>query len=205
MKANSTGILVFDIEALSFDYNATFLSVGMAYHDYDEWHSGSSINDIISKNIKLNIQEQIKDFNRSVDPSTVEWWKSDNVSKEARRILIPSDQDVSLRYLDSHIRQFASENKIDLQRVDVYNRMPFNALIKLSMLYESNFFGEGVKAPWNLFNQFDIGTMLTLLTGNQVGVKIEDIPENVVKHRSSDDAKLEVYRVLTALKENGVL
>lgn len=71
-----------DIETLGVESTSVILSVGLCYV---EDTSPRSYQDILDKSIfiKLNAKEQIDNYNRIVDKSTLEWWnKQGDYAKE---------------------------------------------------------------------------------------------------------------------------
>lgn len=90
--------VVYDFETLSQDaVNGVVISFAMLSFDESRFITKPYEYEELLKNchmIKFNVDEQVKEYGRSVQKDTIEWWK--NQPKEAQLQLKPSEDDVSI-------------------------------------------------------------------------------------------------------------
>lgn len=80
--------LIIDLETLDQCPNSVVLSIGFAAFDFAD----GKIQDQF--NIKLSVEDQVKNYHRSISKDTINWWSKQ--SADAREILKPSGQDLLL-------------------------------------------------------------------------------------------------------------
>lgn len=80
--------LIVDLETLDQCPNSVVLSIGALSFDFETDFISDGIN------IKLSVEDQVRNYGRSISKSTVEWWSKQ--STEAKEILKPSSSDLLL-------------------------------------------------------------------------------------------------------------
>lgn len=95
--------VIYDFETLSQNpIDAALISCAMLSFDMELLkNNGYTYEELLSKSqyIKLDVQDQVKNWNRKVDPATVEWWSKQD--KGAISKIKPSKDDVPLsEFLD---------------------------------------------------------------------------------------------------------
>lgn len=109
---------VVDIETTGVRSNAGVLSLAIAYFGVeDEAHNLDYLKEN-SLSLKFNLEEQINKFNRTIDKSTVEWWKKQ--TEEVKKIsLYPNENDISvidgIKQINEFIKTHCEENKTKLK------------------------------------------------------------------------------------------
>lgn len=101
MKMNS---IIYDFETLSQNM-ITGAAVSLAALSFDadrfKKNDGYEYEELLgmTKTIKFDVQEQVQKYNRTIQKSTLDWWKKQ--SEEAQKQLKPSSDDVSISELYS--------------------------------------------------------------------------------------------------------
>lgn len=61
--------------------------------------------------IKFDIKEQLSTLNRTFSKDTVEWWKSEENAEAYKKVIMPSPQDVSIRFFNEILTKWLADNK----------------------------------------------------------------------------------------------
>jgi len=188
--------LIFDFETLSQNpINGVVVSCAVMTFDMEVLISnGYTYEELLSRvsYFKFNAKEQVDDYNRSIDPKTLEWWK--NQSKEALATIKPSSED---RSITEFIPWFSS--KFDRQRIKyVFTRNnSFDPVIIQSVCENLN---EDIPYDW-----WKIRDTKSFIMGLVYGTDIRDnfIPPDAenkyVKHDPRHDIVLDVVRLQTLI------
>ena len=114
-------LVTFDYETLGTKESAVVLSMGMAVFK-EEWVT-PLLNDFTAATcqeyfnimikeglyMKFNAAEQIKKYHRTVDQSTIAWWKTQGDS--ASIVMKPSAEDISISEMEGRIAEWRGERK----------------------------------------------------------------------------------------------
>lgn len=135
--------------------------------------------------IKFDTKEQAEVYGRRPDKGTLEWWSKQNA--EARSMLDPSDEDVSITELYSFCKGISLEPK------RVYTRGNSFDPVFLSQLMIQT----GNKEPWAWWNLRDTRS---LIDGMTMGIDFDNkfMPENIegfIHHNPIHDVALDVMRM----------
>jgi hypothetical protein len=70
-------MFMFDIETLGVESTSVILSVGMVHFDVNGVYK---YDDLIERGlfVKFSVKDQVENYNRTVDKSTIEWWGKQN-------------------------------------------------------------------------------------------------------------------------------
>lgn len=98
--------LIFDLETLDIYPSAVVLSIGCF-----AFNLSKPINHSKGIYLKLNVEEQIKTYKRTIGPKTVEWWKEQ--SPAAKEVLKPSPSDLSVKDALVKLNEFIKESEYD--------------------------------------------------------------------------------------------
>lgn len=200
MAYEKTHIAVVDLETLAKFDDAVILSLGMVVAPYD--HFGTEFPDLLkcpSLKIKFNVKEQIQKYGRVTSKSTIDFWQKQN--EDARAVLKPSDEDVSIDQLPALLQGFITENGLDWRNIDFFDRNAFD-IKKMSHIFEINL---GMKTPWDYQACWEIATALKFLGFDRyAGIHPSKVP-GMIYHNAHHDAVLDLHRMMYALKSVGVL
>jgi len=107
---------VFDLETIGANVHACpIVDIAYATFEWDRFIKNpysfeELVNEIVLTN-KLDISDQMANFNCSFKKSDVEWWQ--NLPKEARKKITPSDLDLTVKdFCDTIISYLKSKEKI---------------------------------------------------------------------------------------------
>lgn len=180
--------VMIDLETLSKYPDGVVLSIAivpflMTHHD--------SMKDLLDRGLylKLHVQDQIN-RGRTVHKPTIEWWKTQ--SEDAKKILIPSEEDVLLPDALDRIDEFLSE-WCDYKQSFQFNRgTNFDAPFFQS-LYRTMDRPERLDS-WKLH---DTKTMIRTLNHDVYArYDLDDgLPKEFVPHNALHDACVEVLKV----------
>lgn len=165
---------VFDIETLDVESTSVVLSTAIVY--FDEKSTYQSLLDECLF-VKFNAKEQIKNYNRTISKSTLEWW--DKQSDHAKNIsLIPSEHDLpaieGIQKLKKYLKRDSEDKTI------LWSRGSIDSVIMDSLCKSV-----GVK-PLVYYNQHrEIRTALDILATTTVNgycqVNLEGFSKGMVK------------------------
>lgn len=184
---------VVDLETLAKGSRSAILSMGITLSRYD--YKAVTFDELNDNGLylKFKLEEQLKVMNRTTEKSTVEWWYQQ--SAEAKQVLKPSPNDVSIRSLTTYMAAFFHKRGVDIRKVDFYDRNSFD-MSKLQDVIENNL---GEKVPWSYTHVFEISTMLRYQGFDRyAGMRVEDIP-GATYHHALHDAAVDHLRIMKAL------
>lgn len=110
--------LIYDYETLGTDPSTCAVcSLAMLKYDEDRFLSIEpyTFQELVNSayDVKFDIIDQVKNYGRIIEKSTLEWWQEQ--PKELRnRVLEPSDKDISISELFDVFVKFIGYDKIDL-------------------------------------------------------------------------------------------
>jgi hypothetical protein len=106
---------IFDFETLSIDrVNGAIISMAILEFDPNRFNTEPyEYSQLIDNTgfIKFNIEDQVKNHGRKIDPDTLKWWREQ--SAEARTQLKPSSNDQSLSECIPFINNYIGNTKVD--------------------------------------------------------------------------------------------
>lgn len=194
--------LIYDFETLSQE-PVDGVAVCFAFMTYDE-NRLSSNNPYeyeelleLAELIKFNVEEQVEIYNRKIESDTLIWWKGQ--SPEARKILNPSEDDVSITELPDIL--LSKVNFGNLKKA--YTRGNTFDPIMLRWLHKN--VGKTDPTPWWI-----VRDTRSMIEGLSFGTNLKNnfVPEGLedkfVAHDAKHDIVMDVMRmqVLTqALKD----
>jgi hypothetical protein len=142
--------------------------------------------------IKFNIDDQVKNWNRKIDRSTLEWWQKQ--SKEALAMLKPSSDDVSISELHPW---FVSKTNTKAIKYAFTRNNSFDPVIFSTICRATN---NTVPYPW--WGIRDTKSFIWGLT-YEMGIRDDFIPPDCenkyVKHDPRHDIVFDVMRMQTIL------
>lgn len=124
---------IYDFETLGQDvFDAVAVNLAVLKFDEDRFVKNPyKFDELVDscKLIKFNVEEQVKEYGRKIQQSTLDWWMQQE--KEVKRQIQPSSQDVSI----SDLYEFLSL-EIQIQKCDrVYTRgNTFDPILLSSLL-----------------------------------------------------------------------
>jgi hypothetical protein len=176
-----------DIETLGVESTSVILSVGAVYSDGEAPFTYKKfINESIF--IKFDYRDQVDNYGRTTDRSTMDWWKQQ--SKEARDTnLAPSANDVSTITGIQRLREWFS-SKPDAKKLNVWQRGTLD-----QTCLDSLFRAAGVDPLTNYGRWRDIRTALECYYPSAVNGYVEvDLelvkdfdPKKVITHHAAHD------------------
>ena len=108
-------MFVLDIETLGTESNAIVLSAAIVYFDTNEKYEFQSLlNSCVF--VKFDAKEQKTKYNRTVEQSTINWWKEQN--KEAKQIsLFPRNDDKTALDGINILKHYIEQNQKEKQEI----------------------------------------------------------------------------------------
>lgn len=184
---------VIDLETLGVGSDSIILSLGLTVGRYDV---PQSFDQLVSNGLylKFDLKEQLQAGRKKSD-RVIKWWYEQ--APEARKVLIPSPEDVSIYDIDELMCGYFNALGMDIKKVDLYDRNNFD-LTKLQYLMEEEL---NKDVFWNYHNTFDIPTAFRFMGFERyAGINAKDVP-GCVYHNALHDAALDqlrIYKVLHA-------
>ena len=184
---------IIDTETLGINSDSCILSLGVTVSTYDD--IDITFNDLVETGmyLKFNLAEQIK-LGRTTNKDTIKWWFTQ--SEEARKVLKPSEEDVSLYSLHGKLQEFYGNKGIDIKNVDIYERSSGFDLGKLQHLFVDQ---QKSEVPWNRHNTYEISTALRFLGFNRYGNTLPSDFHGATYHNAMSDACIDHLRLLKCL------
>lgn len=178
LSTDTTNSVALDLSILKFEEKRFFSSP----YDFNELVNNS-------KTIKFDVKEQVKVFGRKISQDTLNWWMTQD--KKVRKLIEPSDKDVSIKELPNFLFE---ENEFDKANFIFCRGTNFDAV-----LYESLMKSIGKPNPIPYWKWRDTRSLFQGLTYTSDYININKfIPEEVKPffkpHSSADDIALDVYR-----------
>lgn len=185
---------VVDLETLAVGSDAVILSLGLTCARYDD--TTQTFNSLVDNGLylKFDIKEQLAKGRRTSE-RVVKWWYDQD--QQARRVLIPSANDVSLYDLGKYLTEFYDRIGINIKQSDMYDRNCFD-ISKLQYLFEQELDQD---VPWNYHNTFDIPTAFRFMGFDRyAGVRVSDF-EGATYHHALHDAAVDHMRMYKVLHD----
>ncbi|ASD50425.1 exonuclease [Acidovorax phage ACP17] len=182
MSEDAITHLCFDTETLAITPNAVVLSIAVVPFQFE---NPVSFRQLVKGGFyaKLSVEDQVRKYKRSIDPDTVAWWKAQGA--EARAVLKPSDEDLTLEELVQEMGAFIKASGYSWKKSYVWSRGNTFDFGKIESMYGNL----GLKEPYNTFMQRDIRTMIDCLTGSSNGkAKPQGERDGFVAHNCLHDA-----------------
>ena len=176
---------ILDLESLGKFPDSVVLSFGMVFFDLTNVLPTRQQVESTGFYRKLVVNDQLKK-GRSTHPETIDWWKQQG--EEAKHVLKPSDDDVSIVEFHSDLKDWLKKNSYDFKNDFIWIRGPQYDAPMITDLFEMY----ELKNPMNFWKVRDIRTLIDISTGSRDG-KIE-ISEDVswcVKHHALHDCVLD--------------
>lgn len=172
--------LIIDFETLGTKDDSVVLSLGLAYFDDEIEYTWDSI-----QNNGICIKFQIKDQvlrGRKIYQDTLDWWKKQG--EQAREVLKPSDEDITLDELGPIMEEFFKEHGINASKATCWTRGKFDHNL-LQDIFQTTL-NQKCPIPW--WNVRDIRTCIDVLclgnTGKVPGFKPH--PETILHNALHD-------------------
>lgn len=199
MHDYSEGLVSLDSETLAHVHNGIILSVGFCFHPWEKPNLDNMKKNSI--NFKLDVADQIKNYGFVTRQSVVDWWKEQD--KEAKKILLPSSDDIKLADLTKAIDDWFLSIGVKWRKCDTFDRKAYD-INRLQYVYEDVL---GISTPWNHGHVYEFGTALAFMGSDRYGGIREpsSIDPSFIYHNSRDDAIVDAYRLLNQMDKNGVL
>jgi hypothetical protein len=183
---------VLDLETLGSRDDAVILSLGLTVSRYDETHK--TFDDLVKEGLylKFDIKEQLARGRKTQD-RVVQWWYKQDM--DARRVLIPSANDVSLYALPAYLTTYFTNKDLSARNIDWYDRKSFD-MSKLQYMFEEEMGGD---VPWRPTQEFEVATAFRFLGMDRyAGIQVKDIP-GAIYHNALHDAAVDHLRMFKAL------
>lgn len=185
--------MIYDFETLSQDgedgvvLSVAILSFNRKFLHHDYYQYGSLLDQ--THYLKFDVNEQVKKYGRKIDRKTLDWWGKQ--SKEAREVLKPSSEEVSIDRLFPWIVERVMIK--DLDRVYTRNNT-FDPLFLRSICRQT-----GYDTPYPFWHIRDTKSVIDGLTWDNDEIKDNFIPEELeekfVAHDPRHDIVMDVMRL----------
>ena len=191
-------IAVIDLETLAMGSDSPILSLGLTVSRWDT--SFTTFDKLVNEGlyIKFDLKEQLKRGRKPAE-RVVKWWYDQSV--EARKVLIPKDNDASLYDLPAILNQYFNKIGVSIKKVDFGDRNSFD-LSKLQYLFENDL---GLDVPWDYHKTFDIPSAFKFMGYDRyAGVHVSDFP-GAIYHNALHDAAVDHMRMLKVMNAEGFI
>lgn len=188
--------LVFDTETLDLKESSVVATLGCVAFDFKQ---KQSFRDIVNNGffVKFDIKEQIKEYKRTTNKDTIDWWRKQ--SQEAKDLAIfPSDHDRKLKDGLTELKTWIKNSGYDFKTSFVWSRGSYFDFPKIEDLYRNI----GERAPFNTFKIRDTRTMIDVLTGSDDGHINLKNPDGFIHHHSLHDAAFEAVKMKYIFDKN---
>jgi DNA polymerase III epsilon subunit-like protein len=188
--------LIIDFETLSQNpINGALVSCALLTFEMDTLLvNGYTYEELLSKveYFKFEVKSQVTNWNRKIDPKTLEWWKQQ--SKDALDSIKPSEEDKQLTEFIPWMVSHFNRNKLDY----IFSRNnTFDPVIVQSICSDLN-----LPLPYDWWKIRDTKSFIMGLTYT-AGIKDNFIPAEAehkyVEHDPRHDVVLDVMRMQTLL------
>ena len=188
--------MIFDFETLSTDrVNGVVLSLAILVYDETRFNEKQqySYTELLegSRFIKFNVEDQVKNYGRKIDPDTLKWWGEQSKEAQASQ-LAPSPRDQPLNEIINFINKHTSH--CSLRRV--YSRG--NTFDNVFLDYIAQQVGQPV--PWPHYIVRDTRTLIEGMSYGS-GLSCSYVPEGLesmfVPHDPQHDIVMDVMRIQT--------
>lgn len=182
----------FDFESLGTDSDAVVVSLGLVVADFND-RELMTFDSLYESAIEIKLDVESQKQTRYIDQDTVEWWKKQ--SREAQKILIPSEHDVELEemfyLLDHYFTGFEDFNK---NKENWISRRAFDACLVKHIC--SRTLGMKEYVPfWNWRDVVSLIHGISYLQRGTFDVPKELLPDNVTVHDARTDVVLDCLRI----------
>lgn len=182
----------FDFESLATDSDAVVVSLGLVVADFNDRES-MTFESLYDSAIEIKFDIESQKESRYIDQSTVEWWKKQ--SRDAQKILLPSEHDVKLEemfdLLDFYFSGFENFNK---DKENWISRRFFDAGV-IKHICSRTLGGNEYMPYWNWRDVVSLIQGLAYLPRGSFDVPVEMLPENVILHDARTDVVLDCLRI----------
>ena len=195
---NTTHFFI-DTETLAKSPNAVVLSLSVVPFSLED--EDVTFKRMLKRGItmKISTREQMKVYGRKLDKSTLDWWAEQDA--DARAILKPSDEDLSIDETLDTFEKFLEDNDYDRKNSWLLSRGTVFDFGKLETLYEN--VKREMTYQYNMVN--DMRSFVNVLTGVKNGQYYTDGDRTgFIHHDSLHDAAsdamtlIEIYRMAMA-------
>lgn len=175
--------IVVDIETLGLKERAVVLSLGAAAFSFDKKQTYDEIA-LEGFYAKLNVDQQVKTFGRTMTKSTVQWWREQ--SAEARKVLEPTPFDHTVEQAIEEFTNWLAKVGFDSRKSYIFSRGNHFDMPKIESLFED----AGIDLAYNNWKVRDVRTAIDILHGTNDGYYTlqEGVPANFVAHHAMHDA-----------------
>lgn len=189
--------LIYDFETLSQDsVDCAVVSMAALVFEMRKLERGEYDYDSLLESVKFqkyDVEDQVKNYNKKIDPDTIEWWKKQG--KEAVKKLKPSPEDISIVESIKLITEFVLQN--DIHYVFTRNNT-FDPII-----VQTTAKATGTKVPYACWKIRDTKSFIMGLT-YEMDIRDDFIPpgleEKFIKHDPRHDIVMDVMRLQTILQ-----
>ena len=191
MNSSQTHLII-DMETLGTKPNSVVLSMACVPFNFN---SNVDFESLVKSSfyVKFDTIEQIQHHKRKVDENTVNWWKKQQ-SEEAKSVIRPSKNDVSLETGLRAFSKFVGSTGYDFKNSFVWSRgIAFDGPL-LESIYDNV---DTINIPVNTWLYRDIRTYVDTLEGSIDGYgRFQDLGlTGVVKHNALHDVCCDVIRM----------
>lgn len=182
-------MLVFDVETLGTYSDSVVASAGIVFVDETR---DQSYDDLIREGlfVKFDIEYQIKQLHRKVDPETIEWWNKQHKSIRDYSMK-PQPTDLKPEEGVRLLREYCQKHKSST----IWTR---GSLDQMVIDHLARTVGEEVIMPYNAYR--DCRTAIDIFTGSTNGYCKVEYPGfesyNVIKHNPVHDCAYDAMMLM---------
>ena len=193
-------MFMFDIESIGTNDDAVVLSAGIIYFD-PEADASTSFDNLVNRGlfVKFDAKEQIQTLKRTVDQSTLDWWKKQ--TPQSKKVSFePSDKDVSayegLKQIHLYIDKYLDGKNWSREVIWARGSFDERAITSLSKQVDIKMI-----APY--YRWRDMRTAIDLIYGSTDGyVEVEGVQKDSVgKHDPVIDCAFDILMLLNGKKK----
>ena len=183
--------LMLDLETLGTDPDAVVLSIACVPF-FLEVHTYFSELVLSGFCVKLDVKEQVKTYNRSIEDNVMKWWKTQ--PKEVFDSMVrPAPGDMSLKDGLTHLNKFVTGVKgYQFNQSYVWSRGNNFDFPILKSLYQAC----GIGVPYNDWRVRDVRTAIDIMAGTSDGqYRLQFSGDGFIAHNPLHDAAMDAARL----------
>lgn len=184
--------LMIDIETLGKKPDTVVLSIGCVPFTLE---NHTYFSELVKQgiHIKFDAKEQIKNYHRTVNKDTTDWWKKQ--SEKSRSITLePSKNDCDITTGLYNLNKFIETIDYSFKNSYVFSRRSHFDFSILNNIYESAY----LSTPWNDWMIRDSVTFIDIFAGTNTGkydLKLGEKDKGFIPHYALHDAALEAAKL----------
>lgn len=190
--------LMWDLECLGMDDSCVITALSIVPFTFE---GNETYDDLVSRGlfVKFSAKDQIENYGRTTDDSTVTWWKQQSPEAKAFSVT-PSPSDVPFEQGLDQITRFVATSGVIWKSSYNWSRGSSFDFPKIEHAYRHT----NLKLPYNTWRIRDVRTYMDILAGSTNGMyQLKNgEPKSFTKHHALHDAALDALKMKEVYQNN---